>query len=105
MFTMTNKQLLVNGEPVANIPNEKARETLLRALMATLSNRDRVFLAVTYLGEARTADIARLIGMDRSNASRVLDDLHDEGVVEVVDECDSNGKAGRPSRVWAVATV
>lgn len=105
MFTITNKQLLVKGVPVATIKNDQARDVLLRALMATLSNRDRAFLAVSFLGEARTADIARLIGMDRSNVSRVLDDLADEGVVEVVDECDNDGKAGRPSRVWALATA
>lgn len=102
-FTITDKTLKVDGKTVAHIPNARAFRTLLTALTASLSNAERVFLAVAYLGEARTAEVAKFLNMDRANAGKVLDELAEVGTVELVDDAQSNGKPGRPSRVWAVA--
>jgi|694.fasta_scaffold01151_17 predicted ArsR family transcriptional regulator len=101
MLTINENNLLLNGDIVATLPNTSARQVLLRALLESLSNRDGVFLALSHLGEARTADIAHLVGIDRSNAGRVLDSLLLEGMVKVVNDCNKAGTVGRPSRVWA----
>ena len=102
MFTMTKKQLKVDGVTVAHITSDRAFQTLIRALMESIPTTQAVYLALSYLGEARTNDIAKFLGVNY-NIGRLLDDLADDGVVEVVDDAQTNGKAGRPSRVWAVA--
>jgi hypothetical protein len=41
--------------------------------------------------------------MDKANATKRLLSLEEEGRVEVIDDCNTLGKPGRPSRVWAIA--
>lgn len=101
MITMDENNLLLNGKIIATLSDAGTRGELLRALINSLSNRDGVFLALSYLGESRTSDIAHLVGIDRSNAARVLDQLLLDGMVKIVNEGASSGTAGRPSRVWA----
>jgi len=101
-FTITNKTLKVNGKTVAHIPNDRAFRLLLTALAESLPNMESVFLAVAYLGSARTSDIAEFVGLDRANTGKLLDALAEEGSVKVA-TVDNNGKPGRPSRVWEVA--
>ncbi len=97
---MTDKELLVDGKAVAIIQDFA---TLRSALFDKLTRTEAVYLAVALMGEARTGDIAKLVNMDKANASKRLLFLEDEGRIEVTDEAHTNdGQRGRPSRVWAV---
>lgn len=99
-ITVTQKELKVDGVTVANITDFKA---LFSALTMNLGKKQVVYLVLSYLGEARTSTVAKMLGMDRANASKVLERLEDEGLVEVVDDAHTlpDGR-GRPSRLWAV---
>lgn len=97
---MTDKELLVDGKVVATV---KDFDKLRDALLAKLTRVEAVYLAVALMGEARTAEIAELLDMDRANTSKRLMALEDDGRVEITDEAHVIvGKQGRPSRVWAV---
>lgn len=98
-ITMTDTELLVDGKVVATVKDFTA---LRDALLSKLTRVEAVYLAVALMGEARTAEIANLLDMDRANASKRLMALEDEGRVEITDEAHTLGKQGRPSRVWAV---
>lgn len=99
-ITMTDKSLLVDGKEVASISDF----TVLRdALLDKLTRTEAVYLAVALMGEARTVAIADLLKMDKANTTKRLLSLEEDGRVEIVDDCHSGGKPGRPSRVWAVA--
>ena len=99
-ITITGDDLRVDGKVVAKVTNF----ALLRdALFSKLTRTEAVYLAVSLLGEGRTSEIARLLQMDKANASKRLQVLEEEGRVEIVDDSHTiDGKPGRPSRVWSV---
>jgi predicted ArsR family transcriptional regulator len=99
-ITITKSELMVGGKAVATVTNFQA---LRDALLDNLTRREAVYLAVALMGEGRTADIAKLLGMDKANTSKRLESLADEGRIAVVDDCHTDGRRGRPSRLWAVA--
>jgi predicted ArsR family transcriptional regulator len=99
-ITLTKNELRVSGRKVATVSNFSA---LRDALFSNLTRTEAVYLAVAMLGNARTADIAKLLDMDKANATKRLEALADDGRVEIVDEANKKPGPGRPSRVWAVA--
>ena len=101
-ITITDKEVLVNGEAVATIHDTEAFTKLRDALLADLRKTEAVFLTVSLFGEAITSEIANFLGLDRSNTGKVLEDLEQAGRLELVDDAEHNGGRGRPSRLWAV---
>ena len=99
-ITMTGTNLMVDGKVVASISNFPS---LRVALFDKLTRTEAVYLAVALMGEARTVAVAELLDMDKANATKRLLSLEEEGRVEVIDDCHTLGKPGRPSRVWAIA--
>ena len=99
-ITMTGTNLMVDGKVVASISNFPS---LRDALFDKLTRTEAVYLAVALMGEARTVAVAELLDMDKANATKRLLSLEEEGRVEVIDDCHTLGKPGRPSRVWAIA--
>lgn len=99
-ITMTGTNLMVDGKVVASISNFSS---LRDALFDKLTRTEAVYLAVALMGQARTVTIAGLLDMDKANATKRLLSLEEEGRVEVIDDCHTLGKPGRPSRVWAIA--
>ena len=99
-ITMTGTNLMVDGKVVASISNFSS---LRDALFDKLTRTEAVYLAVALMGEARTVAVAELLDMDKANATKRLLSLEEEGRVEVIDDCHTLGKPGRPSRVWAIA--
>lgn len=99
-ITMTGTNLMVDGKVVATISDFPA---LRDALFDKLTRTEAVYLAVALMGEARTVAVAQLLNMDKANATKRLLSLEEDGRVEVIDDCHTLGKPGRPSRVWAVA--
>ena len=91
---------MVDGKVVASISNFPS---LRDALCDKLTRTEAVYLAVALMGEARTVAVAELLDMDKANATKRLLSLEEEGRVEVIDDCHTLGKPGRPSRVWAIA--
>ena len=76
---------------------------VIELLLSESPRNEAVYLAVAALGVARTGQVAEFLGADRSNTGRRLEALAEDGRIVLVDESDSNGKPGRPSRVWAIA--
>jgi predicted ArsR family transcriptional regulator len=99
-ITMTGTNLMVDGKVVASISDFSS---LRDALFDKLTRTEAVYLAVALMGEARTVAVAELLDMDKANATKRLLFLEEEGRVEVIDDCHTLGKPGRPSRVWAIA--
>lgn len=98
-LTITDTHVLVNGKPVAEVTDfSELRDSLL----VNLVRKEAVYLAVALMGEARTSEVAQLLSMDKANTSKRLEALEHEGRVEVVDDCHTDGRKGRPSRLWAV---
>lgn len=96
---MTDKELLVDGKPVATIKDfDKLRE----ALLSKLTRVEAVYLAVALMGEARTTEVAEYLDMDKANATKRLMALEEEGRVFIADEAHNEGHRGRPSRVWTI---
>jgi predicted ArsR family transcriptional regulator len=76
---------------------------VIELLLSESPRTEAVYLAVAALGMARTAEIADFVGADRSNTGRRLESLAEDGRIVLVDDCDSEGHLGRPSRLWAIA--
>jgi predicted ArsR family transcriptional regulator len=98
-ITMTDKELLVDGNSVATI---KDFDRLREALLSKLTRVEAVYLAVALIGEARTSEVANYLEMDKANATKRLMMLEEEGRVLIADESRNSGHRGRPSRVWTV---
>ena len=80
-------------------------EAMIEMLMSPSPRSEATILTLAQLGgRARTGDIARALGLDRSNMGRILEKLADDGRVILVDDCDNDGRRGRPSRVWEIAS-
>lgn len=81
------------------------RKFTIDEVIALLNSRspkcEAALLVVKALGECRTSDVAAILGWDRANTGRRLEDLAEDGLVELVEEAHHDGKRGRPSRLWA----
>lgn len=99
-ITLSKNELRVGGRKVASVSNFPA---LRDALFSNLTRSEAVYLAVALLGEARTSDIAKLLGEDKANTTKRLEALVEEGRVAIVETANRKPGPGRPSRVWAIA--
>lgn len=78
-------------------------EKVIELLLSDSPRNEAIVLAVAVLGTARTAEIAEFLGADRSNVGNRLETLAEDGRIVLVDDCDHDGRRGRPSRLWAIA--
>ena len=101
-ITLTPTHIKVDGKTVATIKNASAFKALRTALLENLPNKEAVYLALTLLGEAKTAEISKFMGMDNSNTGRQLEELLADKRIKLVSKALATGKRGRPSRVWAI---
>ena len=99
-ITLNKNELRVGGRKVATVSNFPA---LRDALFSNLTRSEAVYLAVSLLGEARTSEIAKLLGEDKANTTKRLEALVEEGRISIVETANKKPGPGRPSRVWAIA--
>jgi predicted ArsR family transcriptional regulator len=99
-ITLNKNELRVGGRKVATVSNFPA---LRDALFTNLTRNEAVYLAVSLLGEARTSDIAKMVGEDKANTAKRLEALEEEGRLTIVEQANKKPGPGRPSRVWAIA--
>jgi len=102
-ITYSNNALRVDGKKVATFESERAFEIMRDALFENLSRDAATLFALSLLGEATTAEVADLLGHDRSNTYRRLCTLVEQGKAVIVDEAYHDGLRGRPTHVWRVA--
>lgn len=76
-------------------------DEVIALLNSPQPKRTAALLVVQAFGELRTSDVAKILGWDRSNTGRRLEDLAEEGLVEVVDDAFHDGNPGRPTRLWS----
>jgi len=98
-ITLNKNELRVGGRKVATVSNFPA---LRDALFSNLTRREAVYLAVAVLGEARTSEIAILLGEDKANTTKRLEALAAHGRIAIVETANKKPGPGRPSRVWAI---
>jgi predicted ArsR family transcriptional regulator len=99
-ITLTNTQLKVNGETVATVHSDTAVKSLVSSLSEHLTRPAATTFILSVLGEASTAQIADILGMDRSNTFRYLSTLASEGKVQIVEDSHKTGGRGRPTHIW-----
>lgn len=98
-ITLSKTELRVGGRKVATVSNFSA---LRDALFSNLTRHEAVYLAVALLGEARTSEIAKLLGDDKANTTKRLESLAEDGRISIVETANKKPGPGRPSRVWAI---
>lgn len=102
-ITLTQNQLRVHGRSVATVHSESDLNELVKSLCENLTRPSATTLVLSFLGTATTAQVAELLGMDRSNTFRYLSTLAEEGKVKVVSDGHKSGTRGRPTHVWELA--
>lgn len=98
-ITLSKTELRVGGRKVATVSNFQA---LRDALFSNLTRHEAVYLAVAILGEARTSEVAKLLGDDKANTTKRLEALAEDGRLTIVETANKKPGPGRPSRVWAI---
>jgi predicted ArsR family transcriptional regulator len=99
-ITVSDKELRIHGKPVATVHSQEHLDELVKSLCENLTRPSATTLVLSFLGTATTAQVADLLGMDRSNTFRYLSSLADEGRVKVVTDSQKSGTRGRPTHVW-----
>ena len=83
--------------------NTYTHEEVMALLTANSPKTEAVRLHLRIVVQATTAEVAKALGMDKSNTGRRLEALAEDGFVELVDDCHHEGGRGRPSRLWRLA--
>jgi predicted ArsR family transcriptional regulator len=78
------------------------RSEVVALLNTSSPKHEALFLALCELGQSSTAQIANVLGWDRSNTCSRLEALANQGRIVLVNEAFSDGAPGRPTRLWAV---
>ena len=99
-ITVTQNELRVKGRSVATFHSEAHMKELVQSLSEKLTRPSATTLILSFLGTASTAQVAELLGMDRSNAFRYLSSLAEKGEVKIVTEGHKSGTRGRPTHLW-----
>lgn len=76
-------------------------DEVLELLLRQSPKKEAALLVLKAFGELRTSDVAKILGWDRSNTGRRLEELVEDGLAEVVDEAFHDGERGRPTRLWS----
>lgn len=106
-ITLTETELRVNGKTVAVLADRESYTLLSDALYGALRKDESVYLALCTLSESRksgvrTSEVANFLSMDRSNCTKALERLLEDGRIKVIGSTEE-GERGRPSRLWFVA--
>jgi predicted transcriptional regulator len=105
-ITLTDTAIKVNDRTVATIVNKEAYVELILALHEGLRKDESVYLALSTLCQTRegvrTSDVSNYLSMDRSNCTKALERLLEEGRVQVIGSTTPDDAKGRPSRLWRV---
>lgn len=110
-ITVTDTEVKVNGRTVATITDKDSHALLCDALYDLLRKDESVYLALHTLSNTpsrsagvRTSEVATFLSMDRSNCTKALERLLEQGRIEVVGSTEwSEDSKGRPSRLWRIA--
>lgn len=102
-ITVTHNQIQVGGRSVATLNSETNLNELVKSLCENLTRPSATTLVLSFLGTATTAQVAELLGMDRSNTFRYLSSLAEEGVVKIVTDGHKTGTRGRPTHIWELS--
>lgn len=105
-ITMSGSNLNINGKQIAVMSNKEARDILLNTLYKALHKDEAVYLALSTLDNGdgvRTSEVARCLGMDRSNCTKALERLLDTNRIRIIGTtAEIENEKGRPSRLWKV---
>ena len=106
-LTVTATEVKIDGKTVATLTDREAYTVLTDALYQLMKKDECVYLALATLdtnGEGvRTSRIATFLSMDRSNCTKALERLLEQGRIRVNGATEwSETEQGRPSRLWQV---